>query len=192
LHDRLPVDEPDQRAQGQVDKHHKHRRGRGVQWMAAACQEPDRSRTPQRCRGVEARHLKSLAKDDAGAEEADPRDDLRSHPRRTCLVRKQALEHDKARRADRNQRIGSQSRHPLAPLSFEADAGAEQRRHTKVEHGLTDRRDHGRIPVWSCGLGAWRKPAQKQAHRKSFAVLLNIARLHFRDQRGRPVSERSA
>src|ERR1700684_1611224 len=31
LHDRLPVDEPDQRPQGQIDEHDKHRRGRRMQ-----------------------------------------------------------------------------------------------------------------------------------------------------------------
>jgi hypothetical protein len=42
------------------------------------------------------------------------------------------------------------------------------------------------------GLQAWRKPAQNGPAKNPMLFLVNIARLHFRDQRGRPVSEQSA
>src|ERR1700722_11606968 len=70
LCDRLPVDDPDQWPQGQIDENDKHRRQRRVQRMAASREQPHGRGTPQcRC-GIEAGDLKSLAKDDSGAEKA--------------------------------------------------------------------------------------------------------------------------
>ena len=86
LHERLAVDDPDQRPQDQIDENDESRRQRGMQRMAASGQQPDGRRAPQRSRGVEAGDLKSLAKDDARAQKADPRNNLRRYPRRASVV----------------------------------------------------------------------------------------------------------
>lgn len=109
--------------------------------------------------------------------------------RPASIIGKQAFEHDKARGANRNQRVGAQSSHPLAPLAFEADAGTEQRCHGKVERGLFDRRDHDQAPVRHDEPRERRVPGQDRRAPMIWLFRLNIARLHVRDQRGRPVSE---
>src|ERR1700687_2325467 len=65
LRDRLPVDEPNQWPQQQVDENDKTGRQRRMQRMPRACQHSHRRRAPQSGRGVEAGDMKSLAKDDS-------------------------------------------------------------------------------------------------------------------------------
>jgi len=91
--------------------------------------------------------MKSLAKDDPRAQEADPRDDLGSHAGRTVLPGKQAREQHKTGRADRNQRVGAQAGHPLTPLAFESDARAHERGHSEADGGLINRSVHCENPV---------------------------------------------
>src|SRR3984885_4559530 len=84
LRDRLPVDEPNQRPQQQVDENDKTGCQRRMQRMPDACEHSHRSRAPQSGRGVEAGDMKSLAKDDPRTQEADAGDDLRRHARGTA------------------------------------------------------------------------------------------------------------
>ena len=72
--------------------------------------------------------MKSLAKDDSRAQEADSGDDLRRHARGTAIIGKQTREDHEACRTDCDQRVGTQARHSLTPLAFEPDARAQQRR----------------------------------------------------------------
>src|ERR1700675_2095835 len=89
LRDRLPVDQPNQWSQQQVDENYKTGRQRRMQRMPGACEHSHRRRTPQGGRGVEAGNMKSLAKDDSCTQEADPGDNLSRHSCGTSLIRKQ-------------------------------------------------------------------------------------------------------
>jgi hypothetical protein len=126
--------------------------------MAAARKQTYGRRTPQGRCGVEAGDLKSLAKDDPRAEESNSRDHLGCDARRAGVVRKQPFEDHKARRADRNQRIGPQAGHPLTPLAFEADAGAQKGSHGEADCGLVDRSVHGEFLLDFLTLSAARIP----------------------------------
>src|ERR1700680_3797118 len=88
LRDRLPVDEPDQWSQQQVDENDKTGRQRRMQRMSRACEHSDRRRVPQRGGGVEAGDMKSFTKDDSRTQEANPGDDLGRHAGWTSLARK--------------------------------------------------------------------------------------------------------
>src|SRR5258708_35314742 len=79
--DRLPVDDPDQRPQRQIDENDKAGRQRRMQRMATSRQKPHGRRAPQRGCGVEAGNLQPLAKDDACTQKADPGDNLGGYPR---------------------------------------------------------------------------------------------------------------
>jgi hypothetical protein len=86
--------------------------------------------------------MKSLAKDDPRTQEADAGDDLRRHAGGAAFIGKQAREDHKARGADCDQRVGSQARHSLAPLAFEPDARAQQRRRRQTDGRLINRCVH--------------------------------------------------
>src|ERR1700738_663611 len=92
LRDRLPVDDPNQRPQRQIDENDKAGRQSRVQRMAASRQQARSRRAPQRGCGIEAGNLKPLAKDDSRTQEADPRHNLGGHPRRASVVGKQTFE----------------------------------------------------------------------------------------------------
>src|ERR1700732_5627710 len=110
LRDWLPVDEPNQWSQQQVDENDKTGRQRRMQRMPSACEHSYRRRAPQSGRGVEAGDMKSLAKDDSRTQEADPGDDLRRHPCGTSFIGKQTCEDHETRGADCDQCVGSQAR----------------------------------------------------------------------------------
>src|SRR5580693_7936004 len=124
LRNRLPVDEPNQRPQQQVDENDKTGCQRRMQRMPSACEHSYRRRAPQSGRGVEAGDMKSLAKDDSRTQDADSGDELRRHPCGTSFIGKQTCEDHKACGTDCDQRVGPQARHPLTPLAFEPDARA--------------------------------------------------------------------
>src|SRR6202158_5200737 len=90
--DRLPVDQPNQWSQQQVDENDKAGRQRRMQRMPGACEHSHRRRAPQSGRGVEAGDMKSLATDDSRTQEADPGDNLRRPPWGTAFIRKQTCE----------------------------------------------------------------------------------------------------
>src|ERR1700675_4876853 len=113
LRDRLPVDEPNQWSQQQVDENDETSRQRRMQRMPSAREHSYRGRAPQSGRGVEAGDMKSLAKDDSRTQEADSGDDLRRHPCGTSFVGKQTCEDHKTCGADCDQCVGSQARHSL-------------------------------------------------------------------------------
>src|ERR1700687_3958783 len=136
LRDRLPVDEPNQWSQQQVDENDKAGCQRRMQPMPSACQHSHRRRTPQRGRGVEAGDMKSLAKDDSRTQEADQADSVRRPPCGTSLIGKQPCEDQKTCGADCDQRFGPQARHSLTPLAFEPDARAQQRRCCEADSRL--------------------------------------------------------
>src|SRR5580692_12885752 len=92
LRNRLPVDEPNQRPQQQVDENDKTGCQRRMQRMPDACEHSHRRRAPQSGRGVEAGDMKSLAKDDPRTQEADAGDDLRRHAGGAAFIGKQARE----------------------------------------------------------------------------------------------------
>src|SRR5580692_12564774 len=69
LRNRLPVDEPNQRPQQQVEENDKTGCQRRMQRMPGACEHSHRRRAPQSGRGVEAGDMKSLAKDNSRAQE---------------------------------------------------------------------------------------------------------------------------
>jgi hypothetical protein len=89
--------------------------------------------------------VKSLAKDDSRAEEADPGDHLGGHLRCASIVGKQIFEDHKAGRTDRDQRIGPQAGHSLTPLAFESDACAHEGGHTEADGGLINRSGSGSV-----------------------------------------------
>ncbi len=142
LRDRLPVDDPNQRPQCQIDENDESRCQCRMPRMAASRQQPHGCRAPQRGRGVEAGDVKSFAEDDSRTEKADPGDNLGGHPCRATIVGKQTFEDHKAGRADRNQRIGPQAGHPLTPLAFESDACAHEGGRTERDGGLINRCVH--------------------------------------------------
>src|ERR1700682_3016034 len=98
--------------------------------------------------------MKSLAKDDSCTKKANPGDDLRRHPRGASFVGKQTCEDHKARRADRDPRIGPQAGHPLTPLAFESDACAHEGGHAEADGGLINRCGHSENPVRFAGTFA--------------------------------------
>ena len=65
--------------------------------------------------------------DDAGAEEADPRDHIGDHMHRAFGSLQGHRKIDKGRRTDGNQHIGSQARGPLPVLPLRADQGAQHK-----------------------------------------------------------------
>jgi hypothetical protein len=75
LRDRLPVDEPSQWPQQEVDENDKAGRQRRMQRMPGAYKHSHSRRAPQSGRG--ASDTKSLAEDDSRTQEADPGDNLR-------------------------------------------------------------------------------------------------------------------
>src|SRR5258708_8406695 len=89
LRDRLPVDDPNQRPQCQIDENDESRCQCRMPRMAASRQQPHGCRAPQRGRGVEAGDVKSFAEDDSRTEKADPGDDLGSQPWRPTITPKQ-------------------------------------------------------------------------------------------------------
>src|SRR6202171_4754713 len=146
LRDRLPVDEPNQWSQQQVDENDKAGRQRRMQRMPSTCEHSHRRRAPQSGRGVEAGDMTPLAKDDSRTQEADPGDNLRRHPCGTAFIRKQTCEDHKTRRTDCDQRVGSQAGHPLTPLAFEPDARAQHRRRCEADSRLINRCVHCENP----------------------------------------------
>src|SRR5215469_2400861 len=102
--------------------------------LAVSCPAPAKVPTiAEQCRGsVEAGHVDALAQDDAGAEKADARDDLRGDPCRTIVARDHHREHDKPGRAGSDEGVCPQSGHPLAPLPLEADEAAKKHRHSQT------------------------------------------------------------
>ena len=147
LRDRLPVDDPNQWSQCEIDENDKARRHGSVQWRAAARQQSHGCRAPQCGCGIEAGDMKSFAKDDPCTQEADPGDNLGGHPRGTSVVRKQTFEDYKTCRADSDQRIGPQAGHPLTPLAFESDACAQKGGHTEADSCLINRTGHWDKPL---------------------------------------------
>ncbi len=92
--------------------------------LAQAAQDADPRRTPQRGGGVETANIKPFTHDNAGAEEADTRDDLRGHAAGAGRIGGHGAE-NKDRRAGRHQRIGAQAGHTLAPLALGANHRAQ-------------------------------------------------------------------
>src|SRR4030081_1316595 len=146
LRDWLPVDEPNQWSQQQVDENDKAGRQRRMQRMPSACEHSHRRRTPQSGRGVEAGDMKSLAKDNSRTKEADPGDNLRGHPCGTAFIRKQTCQDHKTRRTDCAQGVVSKAGHSLTPLAFDPDARAQQRRRCEADSRLINRCVHCENP----------------------------------------------
>src|ERR1700722_18633906 len=146
LRNRLPVNEPNQWPQQQVDENDKTGRQRRMQRMPGACEHSYRRRAPQRSRGVEAGDMKSLAKDNSRTREADSGDNLRRHPCGTSFNGKQTCEDHKACGTDCDQRVGPQARHPLTPLALEPDARAQQRCRCEADSRLINRCAHSGNP----------------------------------------------
>jgi len=87
--------------------------------------------------------MKSFAKDDSCTQETDPGDNLRRHARGAAFIGKQPREDHKARGADCDQRVGSQTCHSLTPLAFEPDTRAQQGRHRQADSRMINRCVHG-------------------------------------------------
>ena len=144
-HQRLPIDETDDRPQQKIDEHDESGGERGIGQIARSGEDADRRGAPQRGRGIEPAHAHAFAEDQAGAEKADARYDLRGDTGRARLLRHDGLKHDEARRAQGHQRVRAQAGKAVAPLTLEADERAEAKRDRMVERRLFDR--YGRPPI---------------------------------------------
>jgi hypothetical protein len=142
--ERLPVDEADDRPQQEIDEYDEGGRERGVEEIARAGKNADRSRAPQRGGDVEPAHVETLAEDQAGPEEADPRHHLGRDPRGARVPGHERREDDEGRRAQRHQRIGAQARQPVAPLALEADDGAQPQGRRQVDRRVCNGHRHRR------------------------------------------------
>jgi hypothetical protein len=121
--------------------------------------------------------MKSLAKDDPRAQEADPGNNLRRHAGRTVLAGKQAREHHKAGRTNRDQRVGPQAGHLLTQLAFESDARAHKGRHAQADSGLINRSVHCENPVPLVGTASGPEP---EILRTAQAIAFQIRQLEDR------------
>jgi hypothetical protein len=123
---------------------------------AGARQHADRGRAPEGRGGVEAADVEAFAEDDAGAEEADARDDLSGHAGRAYLVGEDAGEHHEARGPDGDERVGAQAREALAPLALGPDQAAEDHGGDQVDRrrGQVDGEGHRGASAEGAGNGA--------------------------------------
>ena len=121
---------------------HQDCRQKAVERHPLAGKQADRRRAPKGRRGVEAAHVEALLEDDARAEKTDAGHDLGRNPRRAIRIRDRAAIGDEDRRPERDQRIGSQAREMLAPLTFETDRRAEAGGNEEVQSGLRKRDGH--------------------------------------------------
>ena len=105
---RLPIDEPDNRTQQEIDEHDKSRCHGGMGQITGACKNAHRRGTPKRGRCIEAAHAQPFAKDQPSAQKADSRSHLRRNASRAAVAREEVGKDDETRSSQGHQGVRSQ------------------------------------------------------------------------------------
>src|SRR5204863_8987642 len=132
-----------------VGEHDEDRDGRGPLEHAETAEHANRARAPHGHRGVDAEHGAAPMPDEPGAKESDSSHHLAGDARGAGVVSDQYTSDHVGGGAQRNERVGMQTRRVVANLPLEADQRTERQRSEQTRAVVPIQGCHSPISVRS-------------------------------------------